>query len=126
MTQWHVLLIAAADPQVRQLVCTALSADRFHIIEAADGDQAWELLEQWNVDVAIIDIELPGCDGLALTRAIRAAPLHAPRRVVLLTELHGPDARAQGRAAGADHSLTKPLSSLQLIATIAACVAATG
>ena len=67
---------------------------------------------------------MPGRDGLALTRAIRADSLLASTRVILLTGMRGADAIAAGHAAGANHYLTKPFSPLQLLATIEACVAA--
>ena len=68
---------------------------------------------------------MPGRDGFALTRAIRADPLLASTQVILLTGRQAADAIAEGRAAGADHYLTKPFSPLQLLATIEACVGET-
>src|SRR5205823_1671135 len=92
------------------------------VLEAGDGEEAWDILQTCRPDVVLLDVQMPGRDGFALTRAIRADPLLTSTRVILLTGQRGPDAVAQGRAVGADHYLTKPFSPLHLLDTIAACV----
>jgi DNA-binding response OmpR family regulator len=124
MAPRYTILIADDEPGVRQLVHLTIASDAYLVLEAVDGDDAWDTLQVCRPDVVLLDVRMPGRDGFALTRAIRADPLLAATRVILLTGRHDPDAMAQGRAAGADHYLTKPFSPLHLLATIAACVEA--
>jgi CheY-like chemotaxis protein len=125
MPPHYTILIADDYPGLRQLVHLTIASDAYLVLEAGDGDEAWEILQTCRPDVALLDVQMPRRDGLALTRAIRDDPLLAETRVILLTGLQGPEARAQGRAAGADHYLTKPFSPLQLIATIEKCLGKT-
>jgi len=125
MAPWHTILIADDDAQVRLLVHVTIASDAYFVLEATDGDEAWEILQTCRPDVVLLDVHMPGRDGVALTRAIRADPLLAPTRVILLTGAGTPEHVAAGYAAGADHYLLKPFSPLQLLATIAACVGAT-
>jgi CheY-like chemotaxis protein len=113
VTSRCTILIADDEPAVRQLIRVSLTG------------RPYRLLEAQRPAVAILDIRMPGRDGLALTRAIRADPALARTRVILLTGLLGADMEAQGLAAGADHYLTKPFWPQQLLATIAACLRAT-
>src|SRR3954462_14375704 len=120
MAPRYTSLIADDEAQVRLLVHVTIASDAYLVLEAGDGDEAWEILQTCRPDVVVLDVRMPGRDGFALTRAIRADPLLAPTRVILLTGRREPDAVAQGRAAGADHYVTKPFSPLHLLNTIAA------
>ena len=122
MAPRYTILIADDEPGVRQVVHLTIAADAYLVLEAVDGDDAWDTLQVCRPDVVLLDVRMPGRDGFALTRAIRADPLLAATRVILLTGRHEPEAIAEGRAAGADHYLTKPFSPLHLLATIAACL----
>jgi len=125
MAPRQTILLADDHAGVRLLVRLTIAAEAYLILEAADGDEAWALLQSMRPDVALLDIGMPGRDGFALTRAIRADPLLAETRVILLTGHKGAADLAAGRAAGADHYLTKPFSPLQLIATIEKCLGPT-
>jgi CheY-like chemotaxis protein len=126
MAPRRTILIADDEPAFRRLIRVMLASDQYLVIEAHDGDDAWTLMQTVRPAVALLDIKMPGRDGLALTRAIRADPHLAATRVILLTGLLGMDVIAEGCAAGADHYLTKPFSPLELVATIEACLGATG
>jgi CheY-like chemotaxis protein len=126
MAPRQTILLADDQEGVRQLVRLTIASEAYLVLEAADGDEAWAILQIMRPDVALLDIGMPGRDGFALTRAIRADPLLAETRVILLTGSNAPADVAAGRAAGADHYLTKPFSPLQLIATIEKCLGPTG
>jgi two-component system, OmpR family, phosphate regulon response regulator PhoB len=126
MAPRQTILLADDQEGVRQLVRLTIASEAYLVLEAADGDEAWAILQIMRPDVALLDISMPGRDGFALTRAIRADPLLASIQVILLTGNKGPAAIAAGRAAGADHYLTKPFSPLQLINTIEVCLGAIG
>lgn len=122
MAPRYTILIADDEAQVRLLVHVTIASDAYLVLEAGDGDEAWEILQTCRPDVVLLDVQMPGRDGFALTRAIRADPLLAQTRVILLTGAGTPENAVAGHAAGADHYLTKPFSPLQLLATIEACV----
>jgi DNA-binding response OmpR family regulator len=112
------ILIADDDPTIRRLVRLTILPAHYNLFEAADGDAAWSLLQTHRPAVAILDIRMPGRDGLALTRAIRADPRLALTRVILLSGLTDSVAIAEGYAAGAHLYMTKPFWPLQLVATL--------
>src|SRR5262245_54062608 len=108
MTRQHAILIADDEPALRQLVRVALTGRPYRVLEAADGEAAWAVLQAERPALAILDIAMPGRDGLALTRAIRADATLERTRVIVLTGLVGAELEAQSLAAGADYYLRKP------------------
>jgi CheY-like chemotaxis protein len=122
MAPRYTILIADDESGVRRLVQLTIASDAYLLLEAADGDEAWETLQVCRPDVVLLDVMMPGRDGFALTRAIRADPYLASTRIILLTGRQEPDAVAQAYGAGVDHYLTKPFSPLHLLATIQACL----
>jgi DNA-binding response OmpR family regulator len=122
MPKRWTILIADDQPGTRELLRVTLDASDYLIVDAADGDAAWTVLQTVRPDVAVLDVGMPGRDGLELTRAIRADPLLAGVQVILLTGLGELADEVAGYAAGADYYLTKPFSPLQLVQTIEACL----
>jgi two-component system OmpR family response regulator len=118
----QTILIADDEPTLRHLVRVIVASPERHVLEAADGDAAWSLLQTGRPQVALLDVIMPHRDGIEVTRAIRADPALAATRVILLTGMGEPGAIARGRAAGADHIVTKPFSPARLLATIEACL----
>ena len=117
MTQ--ILLVADDDPTVRAIVSATVALDEFTVVQAENGERAWELIQQHRPAWALLDVNMPGRSGLELARAIKADPGLAGTRVVLLTGMGMDSDIAAGRAAGADHYLVKPFSPLQLLNIIA-------
>jgi CheY-like chemotaxis protein len=112
------VLIADDEPGMRLLATATLASGRFRIVEAADGEEAWRLLLEHRPDVALLDVMMPGRDGLALARAIRAEPALARTRVVLLSANAQEAQIRRGLDAGADTYLTKPFSPSKLLAVV--------
>jgi CheY-like chemotaxis protein len=113
-----VILIADDEPSLRLLVSATIASDAYRLVEAADGDEAWELIQEHHPTVALLDIQMPGRTGLELTHAIKGDPTLADIRVILLTaQAQQRDVEA-GTAAGADRYLTKPFSPLELLAAL--------
>ena len=121
----QTILIADDEPTLRHLVRVIVASPERLVLEAADGDAAWTLLQASHPRVALLDIIMPHRDGFAITRAIRADPALAATRVILLTGMGEPGTIARGRAAGADYVVIKPFSPARLLATIEACLAET-
>lgn len=109
------MLIADDEPSLRLLVSATLASDQVEVLQAADGDVAWTLIEERRPDLVLLDVQMPGRTGLELTREIRTRPdLSAMRIVILTSKAQARDVEA-GLAAGADLYLTKPFSPLSLL-----------
>jgi ribonuclease P protein subunit RPR2 len=111
------ILVVDDDHGLRTLLRTTLSANEFALQEAESAEIATEIARFWSPDVAIVDIGLPGVDGLALARRLKgsARPEVAPNVIVLT----GGDTKTEEIvAAGADAVLRKPFSPLELIAMV--------
>ncbi|WP_099025383.1 response regulator transcription factor [Mycolicibacterium palauense] len=107
------MLIADDDAVVRNVVRRYLERDGMDVSVADDGTEALRLLGSTRVDVAVLDVMMPGPDGLALCRSLRrAGDFSVP--VILLTALGEEDDRIAGLEAGADDYLTKPFSPREL------------
>lgn len=112
------LLIADDQPSLRLLVSATLASDDYEIVEAADGDEAWQLIQERRPDLALLDVQMPGKTGLELTRAIKDDGELAQTVVILLSsKAQASDVQA-GLAAGADLYLTKPFSPIELLGTV--------
>ena len=118
------ILIADDEPSLRLLVRATIESDEYELLEAADGDAAWRLLQDERPAMALLDVQMPGRTGLELVRAIRQEPTLSGMHVVLLTsKAQETDVRA-GLAAGADKYLTKPFSPMELLTVVEEAVGA--
>jgi putative two-component system response regulator len=112
------LLVIDDEPSVRRLLVKLLEAQGYEVLAVADGLAGLELLQARTVDTVLLDVRLPGIDGIEICRRIRA---HAPTQhtpVVFLTALNDREFRREGRAAGADDFLTKPFDEIELLARV--------
>jgi two-component system, OmpR family, response regulator ResD len=106
-------MIADDDTVVRDVVRRYLERDGLEVAIARDGNEALRLLGTQRIDVAVLDVMMPGPDGLALCRSLRQRGDQAIP-VILLTALGEEDDRIAGLEAGADDYLTKPFSPREL------------
>jgi len=109
----HVL-IADDDIVVRDVVRRYLERDGMTVTVASDGGQALDSLTREQIDVAVLDVMMPGPDGLTLCRQLSDAR-RLVTSVILLTALGEEDDRIAGLEAGADDYLTKPFSPRELV-----------
>jgi DNA-binding response OmpR family regulator len=107
------VLIADDDTVVRDVVRRYLERDGLDVSVADDGTEALRLLGTERIDVAVLDVMMPGPDGLTLCRSLRRANGY-PIPVILLTALGEEDDRIAGLEAGADDYVTKPFSPREL------------
>jgi CheY-like chemotaxis protein len=112
------VLIADDEPSLRLLVSATIVSDEYDVVEAVDGDEAWDLLREHHPMVALLDVQMPGRTGLDLTYAIRGDPDLSRTFVVLLTSKAQQADIQAGLAAGADRYLTKPFSPLELLTVV--------
>lgn len=107
------VLIADDDIVVRDVLRRYLERDGLDVSVARDGTQALAVLGSESVDLAVLDVMMPGPDGLALCRTLRErSGFDVP--VILLTALGEEDDRIAGLEAGADDYVTKPFSPREL------------
>jgi CheY-like chemotaxis protein len=117
------VLIADDQQSLRLLVSATMMSDEYDVVEASDGDEAWQLLREHRPRVALLDVQMPGRTGLELTREIRSDSELAKTFVVLLTSKAQQADIQAGLAAGADRYLTKPFSPLELLSIVEQAVA---
>jgi two-component system, cell cycle response regulator DivK len=95
-----------------------LEADGFVVDRALDVDEAWARLRASRPDIVLVDIQLPGTDGLSLVRAMKATPDLADLPVIAFTAFAMQGDEARFRAAGCDGYLAKPIDVLSFAATV--------
>ena len=107
------VLIADDDAVVRDVVRRYLERDGHEVRVVGDGNEALRVLSSERIDVAVLDVMMPGPNGLSLCRTLRqGGDFTVP--VILLTALSEEDDRIAGLEAGADDYLTKPFSPREL------------
>jgi DNA-binding response OmpR family regulator len=105
------------EPSVRDVVVRYLRQEGYATLEAGDGDAAREVLETQMPSLIILDLMLPGMDGLSLCRWIRE---RSELPVIMITALGEESDRLTGLELGADDYLTKPFSPRELMARVKA------
>jgi two-component system chemotaxis sensor kinase CheA len=101
------VLLADDSVTTRTLERSILESAGYEVITAADGEQAWKLLQERGADIVLSDVEMPRMDGFTLAETIRKSARFRELPVVLLTALSTEKDRARGLASGADAYLVK-------------------
>jgi len=112
------ILFAEDDRQLRASIVRGLREASYGVDQAGTGPQALALASAGEYDVIILDVLLPGKDGLAVCRAIREQGSRVP--ILMLTALDGVEQRIAGLDAGADDYLSKPFDFGELLARLRA------
>ncbi|MCJ7706528.1 MAG: response regulator transcription factor [Anaerolineales bacterium] len=112
------ILLIEDDQRLARLVARVLEEERFTVDVAHDGDSGLELALRGTYDVAVVDWMLPGRDGPAICRSVRAARL--PTALLLLTARSQIEDRVTGLDSGADDYLVKPFALEELLARVRA------
>ncbi len=112
----HGLLVVDDDQFIRKLVTTTLEdVSQFELLEAADGTEAIAIAQREQPRVVLLDVDMPGLDGIEVCRALRADPRTHDATIVILTAARGDQIEREAEEAGADMFLTKPFSPLELL-----------
>jgi two-component system OmpR family response regulator len=109
------LLIVDDDTGLRELLADYLNRNGFRVTGVADGRGLWSALEQGQIDLVILDLMLPGDDGLVLCRNLRA---RSQIPIIMLTARGDDTDRIVGLEMGADDYLPKPFNPRELLARI--------
>jgi two-component system response regulator MprA len=112
------VLIVDDEPAVRAALDRALRLDRYEVELAADGREALDRLAEARHDAVVLDVAMPGIDGLEVCRRLREAGDRTP--VLMLTARDAVDDRVAGLDAGADDYLVKPFALKELKARLRA------
>jgi DNA-binding response OmpR family regulator len=120
LTQQRILL-ADDEPRLLHVVGLYLSMEGFEVTEASDGSEAIAMLDKDEFDLAILDVMMPGVDGIEVCRHIRSQPRTQTMPVLVFTSLSSDKDVERARLAGANHLITKPFSLPGLGAVVRSC-----
>jgi len=113
------ILIADDEEPLRLLVRATLEDEsgekRYEIIEATDGYETLEVARRERPELILLDIQMPGLNGLEVCKILKNDPATSKLMIVMLTARGQPSDRERGLAAGADEYFAKPFSPLELL-----------
>lgn len=112
------ILIVEDDPHIAELLRMHQRDEGYEVCHAADGDEGARQLERGSWDALVLDLMLPGVDGLEICRRARAMARYTP--IIITSARSGELHRILGLELGADDYLAKPFSVLELVARVRA------
>jgi two-component system, OmpR family, alkaline phosphatase synthesis response regulator PhoP len=114
------VLVVEDETNIRELVSLHLKLEKMNPVEAADGTTALQRAQTQRFDLIILDLMLPGIDGVTLCRAIRRDSVNADVPILMLTARREESDKVLGLDSGADDYLTKPFGVRELMARVRA------
>jgi CheY-like chemotaxis protein len=106
------------DQLLLSFCCEALNQRGYRTLAAPDGPTGIETAKAERPDLIILDVVMPGMDGIEVCRRLRAAPETRTTPIILLTAFHGPKVSLKGRQAGANSTIRKPFGPEHIINAI--------
>jgi two-component system OmpR family response regulator/two-component system alkaline phosphatase synthesis response regulator PhoP len=110
------ILVVEDEPHIRELVCLHLKHEGYACEGVADGREALKLAEAERFDLLVLDVMIPGLDGLSLCRAVRNGQINRDVPILMLTARRDEADKVVGLESGADDYLTKPFGVRELVA----------
>ena len=104
------ILVVDDDPRLLHIVQMYLAIEDFEVVTALNGEDGLREVESHSPDLVILDVMMPGMDGIEVCRRIRTNPDTAGIPVLLFSALSGDDDVERARQAGANHLITKPFN----------------
>ncbi len=114
---FHILVVDD-DKHTRLLMRAVLEGENYQVTTAENGEKALEALEREHIDLAVLDVMMPGMDGYEFTRTLRSAQNDLPILMVSAKQL--PADRKQGFLVGTDDYMTKPVDEEEMLLRIKA------
>jgi two-component system KDP operon response regulator KdpE len=111
------ILVIDDEPQIRRIMRTTLSGAGFEVDDARTAEEGFEKLREFRPDLVLLDINMPGMNGMDACRAIRA---DSDIAIIMLTVRNSEADKVAALDAGADDFVTKPFSTPELLARIRA------
>ena len=118
-----LILIAEDDPRIADLISKNLEAAGYEVLQAPDGGRALADLERWKPALLVLDLGLPGVEGLQVLRRVRQT---SDMPVLVLTARSAESDKLLGLELGADDYVTKPFSTAELVARVRALLRRSG
>src|SRR5262245_22324788 len=112
-----LVLVVEDDPGLRVLIARALQQNGFAVCQASSGAEMWALYEKRSVDLILLDIMLPGKNGIDLCREIR---MRSGVPIIFISARTDETDRVVGLELGADDYIAKPVSTRELLARVRA------
>src|SRR5436189_5867366 len=116
MTTLPKVLVVEDEPHIRELVCLHLGLEGYTCEGVGDGQTALKRSEAERYDLMVLDLMIPGLDGLSLCRAVRNGRLNHDVPILMLTARRDEADKVVGLESGADDYLTKPFGVRELVA----------
>ena len=120
------ILVVDDNPTNLKLVSDVLEAEGYRVVRAADAETAEEIIAAEAPALILMDIALPGMDGLTLTRRLKADERTRSIVIVALTAFAMKGDEEKAREAGCDGYITKPIDTRRLPAAVAECLRRAG
>jgi DNA-binding response OmpR family regulator len=114
------VLVVEDETNIRELVCLHLGLERLRCVQAAEGNAGLRLAREQRFDLVILDLMLPGLDGVSVCRAIRKDSRNSEVPILMLTARREESEKVAGLDSGADDYLTKPFGVRELMARVRA------
>jgi DNA-binding response OmpR family regulator len=112
----RTVLIADDDPRLRALLTWTLEMGQYRVLAAVDGLNALEIAREHNPDLYVLDVGMPGMNGIDVCRQLRAEQVISP--ILILTGFGSEEDKVAGLEAGADDYQTKPFGTRELLARV--------
>ena len=114
----HSILAVDDSASMRQMVSFTLKNAGFNVVEAVDGQDAYEKAAGRDFNLVLTDQNMPRMDGLTLIKTLRGLPQYKSTPILMLTTESSDAMKAQGRAAGATGWLVKPFDPQKLVEVV--------
>lgn len=114
----HSILAVDDSPSMRKMVSFTLTGAGYQVIEAVDGQDAFEKAQAHKIDLVLADQNMPRLDGLGLTRMLRQDERFKTIPILILTTESSDQMKQAGKTAGATGWLVKPFDPTRLIEVI--------
>ena len=111
----HSILAVDDSASMRQMVAFTLKGAGYNVIEAADGQEAYDKAKGETVDLVLTDQNMPRMDGITLVKNLRGLATYSNTPILILTTESSDEMKAKGRAAGATGWLVKPFDPGKLL-----------
>jgi two-component system chemotaxis response regulator CheY len=111
----HSILAVDDSASMRQMVAFTLKGAGYNVIEAADGQEAFDKAKGETVDLVLTDQNMPRMDGITLVKNLRALATYSSTPILILTTESSDEMKAKGKAAGATGWLVKPFDPGKLL-----------
>ena len=116
------ILVVDDDPQIRRVLRVVLTAHGYGVSDSRSGEEALERLRSENYDLVLLDVNLPGMDGIEVCRTVRDSPRGFELVIIMLTVRQAEKDKVEALNAGADAYVTKPFSTPELLRQIRAAL----